>query len=64
MLLLSNGPVLQVKALRQARVGLVITGNEVYHGLIQDRFTPVLTEKVKGLRSKGTPLILPQRVPT
>ncbi len=48
----SNGPVLQVKALRQARVGLVITGNEVYHGLIQDRFAPVLTEKVKELGSE------------
>ncbi|MCK8604244.1 molybdopterin-binding protein [Desulfoferrobacter suflitae] len=52
----SNGPVLQVKALRQARVGLVITGNEVYHGLIEDRFAPVLTEKVKSLGSEVTSL--------
>lgn len=47
-----SGPVLQVKALRQARVGLVITGNEVYHGLIQDRFAPILTAKVAALGSE------------
>ena len=35
-----NGAVLSVAALRQARVGLVVTGNEVYHGLIEDRFAP------------------------
>jgi len=47
-----NGSVLSVKALRSARVGLVITGNEVYHGLIQDRFAPILTDKVEALGSK------------
>lgn len=46
-----NGPVLSIKPLRQARVGLVITGNEVYHGIIQDRFAPILTEKVTNLGS-------------
>jgi len=33
-------------------VGLVITGNEVYHGLIEDRFAPILTEKVESLGSE------------
>ncbi len=47
-----NGSVLSVKTLRSARVGLVITGNEVYQGLIQDRFAPILTEKVKALGSE------------
>jgi len=46
-----NGAVLAVKTLRQARVGLVITGNEVFHGLIKDRFAPVLSEKVTALGS-------------
>ncbi len=46
-----NGAVLTVKSLRKARVGLVITGNEVYNGLIEDRFEPILAEKVKGLGS-------------
>jgi molybdenum cofactor synthesis domain-containing protein len=27
-------------------VGIVITGSEVYHGLIEDRFAPILSEKV------------------
>ena len=47
-----NGSVLSVNPLRSARVGLVITGNEVYHGLIQDRFVPILTEKVAALDSE------------
>lgn len=47
-----NGFVLEVRPLRSARVGLVITGNEVYQGLIEDRFAPVLTEKVVNLGSK------------
>ena len=47
-----NGAVLAVKPLRPARVGLVITGNEVFHGLIEDRFAPVLSEKVTALGSK------------
>jgi molybdenum cofactor synthesis domain-containing protein len=49
-----NGPVLAVNPLRRARVGLVVTGNEVYHGLIQDRFAPVLTDKVINLGSEVT----------
>ncbi|MGD9240515.1 MAG: molybdopterin-binding protein, partial [Desulfobacterales bacterium] len=47
-----NGAVLAVKSIRKAKVGLVITGNEVYHGLIEDRFAPILTEKVKALGSQ------------
>jgi molybdenum cofactor synthesis domain-containing protein len=47
-----NGSVLSVHPLRSARVGLVITGNEVYHGLIQDRFAPILTEKITALGSE------------
>jgi len=41
-----NGAVLSVKPLRKAKVGLVITGNEVYHGLIKDRFEPILKQKI------------------
>lgn len=46
-----EGGTVRVKPLRKARAGLVITGNEVFHGLIQDRFVPVLTAKVTGLGS-------------
>jgi hypothetical protein len=44
-----NGATLSVRALRQAKAGLVITGNEVYHGLIEDRFASILSEKVTNL---------------
>ena len=47
-----NGATISVKELRQATVGLVITGNEVFHGLIEDRFAPVLSGKVTALGSK------------
>jgi hypothetical protein len=47
-----NGAVVSVQPLRRARVGLVITGNEVYHGHIEDRFAPILTEKVRALGSE------------
>lgn len=46
-----NGSILSIRTLRQASVGLVITGSEVYHGLIEDGFAPILTEKVKALGS-------------
>ena len=44
-----NNATLSVKELRQAKVGLVITGNEVYHGLIEDRFAPILSDKLTAL---------------
>ncbi len=44
-----NGGALTVKPLRMAKVGLIITGNEIYYGRIKDRFGPILTEKVKAL---------------
>jgi molybdenum cofactor synthesis domain-containing protein len=46
-----NGPLLSVAPLRSARAGIVVTGNEVYQGLIEDRFVPILTEKLGGLGS-------------
>jgi molybdenum cofactor synthesis domain-containing protein len=41
-----SGGVVSVRPLRQVKAGLIITGNEVYHGLIQDRFAPILTRKL------------------
>ena len=46
-----SGAVLTVRPLRRARAGLIITGNEVYHGLIEDRFAPILTDKLTALGS-------------
>jgi molybdenum cofactor synthesis domain-containing protein len=39
----------RVKPLKKARVGIVITGNEVFTGLIKDKFEPVLRKKLAGL---------------
>jgi molybdopterin biosynthesis enzyme len=44
--------VVSVKPLKKARAGLVITGSEVYHGLIQDKFAPTLSAKVTALGSE------------
>ncbi len=41
-----NGGVISVRPLRRGKAGLIITGNEVYHGLIQDRFAPILNRKL------------------
>ena len=47
-----NGGVVSVKPLRKARAGLVVTGSEVYHGLIQDKFAPTLSAKISALGSE------------
>ncbi len=47
-----QGGILSVRALKKARVGLIVTGSEVYHGLIEDRFAPILKEKVNSLGSR------------
>ncbi|ABB15537.1 molybdopterin-binding protein [Carboxydothermus hydrogenoformans] len=39
--------VLEVKPLAQPKVGVVNTGNEIFYGRIEDKFTPVLAEKLK-----------------
>ncbi len=44
-----NGGVVSVRLLRQGKAGLIITGDEVYHGLIEDRFVPILTRKLTDL---------------
>ncbi len=41
------GPLLEVKAPSLNRAALVITGNEVYYGRIQDAFAPALLPKLK-----------------
>lgn len=48
----SSWPVIQVKPLHSKKIGLVITGGEVYNGLIEDRFESVLREKVKEFGSQ------------
>jgi molybdenum cofactor synthesis domain-containing protein len=47
-----NSGVVSVRALKKAKVGLIVTGSEVYHGLIQDKFAPILNAKVTDLGSE------------
>ncbi len=39
--------IIAVREIRKPRVGVVITGNEVYHGRIKDAFAPVITKKIE-----------------
>lgn len=41
-----EGPVFEVKPFKKLKVGLVITGSEVYKGRIKDKFGPVIQEKL------------------
>lgn len=45
-------PLIQVKAFKSCRVGVVTTGSEVYHGRIKDGFGPVVEKKFKALGSR------------
>ena len=51
-----NGPVVMVKPFRRAKVALLVTGTEVYQGLIEDKFAPILTEKIESMGSEVTAL--------
>ena len=42
-------PIVEVKPLLGMRVGIVVTGSEVYKGRIEDKFGPVVAEKVTKL---------------
>ena len=44
------GGVFTVKELSRPRTGLIITGQEVYEGLIKDRFVDTLTPKLKAFK--------------
>lgn len=62
----SSTPVIEVKPLRKARAGLVITGNEVFSGRIEDRFEGVLREKLAALGSTVSEVVFapddPQKI--
>ncbi len=48
----NDSPVLEVKELRSAKAGLIITGNEVFSGRIEDKFEKVLREKLTAIGSE------------
>lgn len=41
-----GAPIFELKPFLHKKVGIVTTGNEVYHGRITDTFTPVIEEKL------------------
>ena len=49
-------PIIRVAPLAKVRAGLVITGNEVFHGRIEDKFEQVLRDKLIGLGSTVGPV--------
>lgn len=48
----SGAPLFEVRALRRARVGILVTGTEVFQGIIKDKFIPVISAKVVQLGSE------------
>lgn len=56
----SAGGVFLVKELAHPDTGLVITGNEVYHGLIEDKFAPLIRKKLQAFGCQlQEPLFIP-----
>lgn len=51
------GPIVSVKPLSKLKIGVIITGNEVYFGRIQDKFAPVFEKKVAHFGSELTGII-------
>jgi formylmethanofuran dehydrogenase subunit E len=45
--ILGDGPLFRVLPLRPPRVGLLVTGTEVFMGLVEDKFVPIITTKVE-----------------
>ena len=46
-----NGGTVSVHKLKNSKIGIVITGNEVFNCLIDDKFAPILNKKIEGLGS-------------
>lgn len=49
---LAAGPLFSIAAVKPARVGILVTGTEVFQGLIEDKFAPVIRDKVERLGSR------------
>ena len=49
MRVLDGPPAINVLPMRKAEVGILVTGTEVFTGLVKDRFEPIISGKVKAL---------------
>jgi hypothetical protein len=45
----SSGKIIEVRQMRRPRAGIVITGNEVFHGRVKDAFAPLIIEKIRSV---------------
>lgn len=59
MAVLRGGPLLSVRPFRKAKVGILVTGTELFRGLIQDSFIPIIRAKVEpfGCDVVGTDIV-------
>lgn len=49
MSVLEQGPLFSVLPLRRAAAGVLVTGTEVFQGLVEDKFVPIISAKVQAL---------------
>ncbi|MFP4308194.1 MAG: FmdE family protein [Desulfococcaceae bacterium] len=52
MAVLENGPLFAVREMRSAKIGVLVTGTEVFRGLVEDRFVPIVREKAAKFGSR------------
>lgn len=52
MSILEQEPLFSILPLRKARVGILVTGTEVFQGLVEDKFIPIVSSKVQALGSE------------
>ncbi|MHC1711339.1 MAG: FmdE family protein [Solidesulfovibrio sp.] len=45
--LLAGQPFLRVLPMRRAKIGLLVTGSEVFNGQVEDKFTPLIRQKAE-----------------
>lgn len=57
---LEDGPLFRVLPLRRAKAGILVTGTEVFQGLIEDKFIPIISAKLLNL---GSEIIATEIVP-
>ncbi len=56
--ILDNGPLFSVRPLEKARIGILVTGTEVFRGLVKDGFIPVITEKAEAYGCEITDAVI------
>ena len=54
MSVLGNGEMFKVVPLRKANTGILVTGTEVFRGLVEDRFIPIIRKKVEAFGGNVT----------